>query len=250
MDSQSIKAIFVDLDGTLLNPEHRLSPTTLSVLERVHNEAGIPIIVATGRPYPDVFPKLKKVHLNPDYIITSNGARIHDSEHKKLFGIDLDPEAVLDILQLPAPPGRFKDGEAPPPGYEKPFTVNVNCESTWITDRCREGTRVAFEPEYTYAATDPLSYTAEDMKGTHSIWIYGVGEDLANVKAYVDNKWGDKVHTVYSTEVIVDCHHPAVNKATAVEEVCKRLGITPKDAVAFGDGMNDEKCCDVSERVS
>jgi len=46
----NIRLIVTDLDGTLFNSQRVVSPTTLKVLKRVQ-QAGIQILVATGRPF-------------------------------------------------------------------------------------------------------------------------------------------------------------------------------------------------------
>ena len=44
------KLIAVDLDGTLLNSESKLSPYTIETIQKV-SEQGHRIIITTGRPY-------------------------------------------------------------------------------------------------------------------------------------------------------------------------------------------------------
>lgn len=53
-----IKCIFIDLDGTLLNSEKKISKDTLNSLIKCKN-GGIQIFTATARP-----PLLKNVRLN------------------------------------------------------------------------------------------------------------------------------------------------------------------------------------------
>ncbi|EPY28928.1 haloacid dehalogenase-like hydrolase [Strigomonas culicis] len=247
-----IKAIIADLDGTLINDQHQISPYTRSVIQRAKAaykekyNAPLYFIVATGRPYPDVFGTLKDCELDPDYIITGNGARVHDRAHQLLIKHDIPPHAVLDILRLKDVPDtvhyRSADDPRPYSAYieGRPFIINVNTEDRWITDKVLPRVRSAFHPSYAYEATDPQQYTEADLVGTHSIWLRGERDVLTKVKDYIDHRHGKVVSTVFSRGYIVDCNPYGINKGEALEEVAQRLGIDVTDVAAFGDGMNDE----------
>ena len=70
---QQIKMIGLDLDGTLLNTKKELTENTRRVL-REAIDAGILVLMATGRPYTGIPAELRNfpgIH----YALTSNGAR-------------------------------------------------------------------------------------------------------------------------------------------------------------------------------
>ncbi len=55
------KAIFLDVDGTLVSFDtHRVPQSAIEALQQVH-ESGIKIIIATGRRLP-IFTNLKRFH--------------------------------------------------------------------------------------------------------------------------------------------------------------------------------------------
>lgn len=55
------KAIFLDVDGTLVSFDtHRVPQSAIEALQQVH-ESGIKIIIATGRALP-IFTNLKRFH--------------------------------------------------------------------------------------------------------------------------------------------------------------------------------------------
>eukprot|EP00403_Amphidinium_massartii_P033970 CAMPEP_0178447382 /NCGR_PEP_ID=MMETSP0689_2-20121128/41363_1 /TAXON_ID=160604 /ORGANISM="Amphidinium massartii, Strain CS-259" /LENGTH=58 /DNA_ID=CAMNT_0020072381 /DNA_START=11 /DNA_END=183 /DNA_ORIENTATION=+ len=45
----------LDMDGTALNREHKLSSNTVDTIRRV-DQAGVPIVIATGRPAMSLHP--------------------------------------------------------------------------------------------------------------------------------------------------------------------------------------------------
>ena len=58
-----IKIIASDMDGTLLNSDHKISDENLKAI-REAQEKGIHFAIATGRDYLDVEPVLKEHNLN------------------------------------------------------------------------------------------------------------------------------------------------------------------------------------------
>ena len=73
MNYRNIRAIIVDLDGTLLHTDKTLSKYTIQTLEKCRQQ-GIYIMIATARPLRNTLPYTKMFHF--DAMVVSNGARI------------------------------------------------------------------------------------------------------------------------------------------------------------------------------
>ena len=78
-----IKIIASDMDGTLLNSEHKISSENLKAIKEAQDK-GIHFAIATGRDYLDVEPVLKECGLKCECIV-SNGAEYRDSNGIKLY---------------------------------------------------------------------------------------------------------------------------------------------------------------------
>ena len=88
----------LDLDGTLLNTKKELTENTRRVL-REAIDAGILVLMATGRPYTGIPAELRNfpgIH----YALTSNGARVLDTDHNKLLIEQLLPWKVQKKLSV------------------------------------------------------------------------------------------------------------------------------------------------------
>ncbi|KPA85360.1 haloacid dehalogenase-like hydrolase-like protein [Leptomonas pyrrhocoris] len=232
---QKIKAVFTDLDGTLYNSEHTLSARTVKAIAAL-KERGIPFIVATGRPFPDVFANLETTGLKPDFIITSNGSRVHDANHELVFACDLNPESVCRIFQLPAE--LDDDGVVNPISPTRCIQYNLNCGARWLTNERRDEIRAMFHPSLNYEEVDRMAQTPETIKGTHSMYGWGKHEDLLCVQRYIQRELPD-VSSAFPLPHILDCFPSGNHKGVAMRKVCEQLGITPRETIAFGDGMND-----------
>lgn len=95
--ADKIQLIAIDLDGTLLNREKKITPRTLGALEAVRKR-GILIVPVTGRPWAGI-PQDVLALPGLRYTVTSNGATIRDLiENKVLLEHHLDMALSLDIL--------------------------------------------------------------------------------------------------------------------------------------------------------
>lgn len=73
-----MKMIAVDLDGTLLNSESKISKENIDAIKKAR-EHGIEVVVATGRASFDVQTIFEPTGIKT-WIISANGAVIHDPE--------------------------------------------------------------------------------------------------------------------------------------------------------------------------
>ena len=98
----SIKLIALDLDGTTLNNEGKLSEGNRKALQKAADQ-GVNIVVATGRPFcalPEEILDFEPVR----YVLTSNGARITDLHEGKAFYENcIAPHAVEASVEMLEP---------------------------------------------------------------------------------------------------------------------------------------------------
>ncbi|KPA85359.1 Haloacid dehalogenase-like hydrolase putativehaloacid dehalogenase-like hydrolase-like protein [Leptomonas pyrrhocoris] len=232
----TIKAVFVDMDGTLFDKRHRISPRSVEAI-RALKAKGAFFIVATGRPFPDVFGTLGNANLHPDFIVTSNGSRVHDAQHETVFQCDLDAEAVCRIFQLS--PHLTAEGVVDPAAPKRQIYYNVNCKDRWLTNECLSSVRAAFHPSYLYEQVDPMAFTPASLQGTHGIWVSGAHEDLNCVRKFIEREFDGVVSCTFALPHILDIFPAGMNKGVALARVCEKLSVSPSEAIAFGDGMND-----------
>jgi Cof subfamily protein (haloacid dehalogenase superfamily) len=84
----SIRLLAVDIDGTLLNPQFKVSPADLAAVQHAHN-LGIEVVLATGRRHAFALPIAQQLGFDFS-LISSNGA-ITRSLNGKTFHRDLLP---------------------------------------------------------------------------------------------------------------------------------------------------------------
>jgi Cof subfamily protein (haloacid dehalogenase superfamily) len=98
--ANSLRLIAIDIDGTLLSPEFKISETDLATLRRAHS-GGIEVILVTGRRHAFALPIAQQLGFDL-WLISSNGA-ITRSLAGENFHRDLLPEEtcreLLGVMQ-------------------------------------------------------------------------------------------------------------------------------------------------------
>ena len=92
------KAIVSDLDGTLLNENHKVSPYTRETIKLLLKK-GIKFYIATGRSYLGAKEVMEEIGLKIP-LITSNGARILDESGAEIYVNNLARKYVEKLLAM------------------------------------------------------------------------------------------------------------------------------------------------------
>lgn len=94
-----IKLIAVDMDGTLLNSDHKISKENLEAIKKAE-EKGIKVAICTGRNYEEAKPLLDEVGLRCECVLSS-GAEYRDTDGNIIEAINMDKESAgraIDIM--------------------------------------------------------------------------------------------------------------------------------------------------------
>jgi hydroxymethylpyrimidine pyrophosphatase-like HAD family hydrolase len=93
---QTMKYVFIDLDGTLFNNKKGISAANLSALEKAKSKGIVPVI-CSGR----CLEKIENLGLGIDFFIFNNGAGIWDCKRKKIvYKCCMRPESCAAIRDI------------------------------------------------------------------------------------------------------------------------------------------------------
>jgi len=225
---KNIKVVVSDLDGTLLNPQHKISDYTKSIFQELHNQNYL-IIVATGRHHLDAMAIIETLKV-PVYLVSSNGARIHSPNKEELFSFNLDSEVVKNALNVEIDPE---------------ITVVLFKENVWQTNRINEKLN-AFQSELKYKPELVDYKTLEDFGAIKIFFSCDDHEKLVKLKDDILANSSEHLHHAFSLPTCLEFMDKAVDKAVAIEAVLEKEGFTLEEAVSFGDGFNDVQMLSVS----
>ncbi|EGQ8077878.1 Cof-type HAD-IIB family hydrolase [Vibrio vulnificus] len=218
------KIVASDLDGTLLAPNHQLSEFSKQTLKALH-EQGYTFIFATGRHHVDVAGIRAQVDI-PAYMITSNGARVHDQHDQLMYSKNVPAELVQPVIDIVK-----QDPE---------IFVHLYQNEEWRLNREDEVMRKFHEETgFTYKVYD-IDNAPTD--GIAKIFFTHPGQDhehLVGFENQLREAFGDQLNIAFSTPWCLEVMAAEVSKGDALKAVAESLGLTLENCVAFGDGMND-----------
>ncbi|WP_026730741.1 Cof-type HAD-IIB family hydrolase [Flavobacterium denitrificans] len=218
---KNIKVVVSDLDGTLLNPQHRISEYTKSIFQELHNQ-GYLIVVATGRHHLDAMGIIDKLEV-PVYLVSSNGARIHSPNKEQLFAFNLDSDVVKNALNVEIDPE---------------ITVVLFKENVWQTNKWNEKLN-AFQEELKYLPELVDYKKLDDFAAIKIFFSCSDHEKLVKLKDAILANSSEHLHHAFSLPTCLEFMDKSVDKAVAIEQVLEKEGFTLAEAMTFGDGFND-----------
>ena len=221
------KVIAVDLDGTLLNSDSKLSEFTKETIKKI-SKKGHHVVITTGRPYRMAREFYKELELHTP-MINFNGSLTHIPEKKwqQERCITLDKEYLLDIVKRKEEiEADFIAGE-----YRKKFYITAPNET--MADPKLFGVE-SFRPENQF---NPELVTKNPnciLLQTHANDKYALADELNQFyqQQLSINTWGGPLN-------ILECTPKGVNKAFALKYLLEVLNVEQKDLIAFGDEHND-----------
>ncbi|ASU21235.1 sugar/pyridoxal phosphate phosphatase YigL [Vibrio qinghaiensis] len=220
----AIHIVASDLDGTLLAPNHQLSEFTKQTLQALHQK-GFTFIFATGRHHVDVA-GIRQLAGIPAYMITSNGARVHDQHDNLMYSKNVPQELVQPVIDV------FKQNPD--------IFVHIYQDESWLLNKEDETLRDFHEESgFSYQVFDVNNAPTE---GVAKIFFTHPAQDhelLAQFEERLNDVFGDKLNVAFSTPWCLEVMAAEVSKGDALKAVAESLNLTLDNCIAFGDGMND-----------
>lgn len=211
------KIVFIDIDGTLVNDEKHVPASAKEAIRKL-KYAGTEVILATGRP-PFHFKDIAK-ELDIHSFVSFNGAYMM-YEGKVVQKYPLEREYVENLVDhsvqnnhplvfsgMNKAVSNFKDH----PEVTKTFTQ----------------LKLNYTPDFV-----PNFWEQDDI---YQIMLYCKKDEEAYYAQTVPDLSYVRWH-----ELAMDVMPKGLSKALGVQDILEYLGISPHEAVAFGDGLNDRE---------
>lgn len=220
----SVKIVASDLDGTLLAPNHQLSDFTKLTLKKLH-EQGYTFIFATGRHHVDVA-GIRQIAGIPAYMITSNGARVHDQNDQLMYSQNVPQELVQPIIDIVR--------------QDPNIFIHMYQNEDWLLDREDEMlAKFHSESGFSYKRFEADNAPNDGIAKVFFTHPEQEHEYLVTFEQKLKEAFGDKLNVAFSTPWCLEVMAAEVSKGHALDAVAKSLNLTLDNCVAFGDGMND-----------
>jgi len=210
------KLLFLDVDGTILPPDHQYTFLTKEAIEKAQKN-GIEVFIATGRPIHEI--KFLTDELNIQSCIGYNGASaVYRNE--TVMKRTMARETVLEVIDL-----------AKKHKHEIAFFTREKNYFTTFDDALIQ----QFIETFTFK--NNARYESSIVDEVLSMSIAHVKPEELSIYEHLDIQL--TVINVPGFEKMYDVVQKNITKGTAIEFLLDRLNVDKSEAIAFGDGEND-----------
>lgn len=222
-----IKLIAIDIDGTLVNSEKKITTKVKQAIKRAQ-EAKKKIVICTGRPLSGAQQYLDELGLNHQdnqYVVSFNGAVVESTNGNILFKKGLDYQEYVDLEAI----ARQLQLHFHAVGLERIYTANRDLSHYTIYN----SRIVKLEVSYR---------TQEEMRNIPIIKCMYIDDP-----DYLDSKIKSPLFNQMKNRVVLSKTEPFYYEATAagvdkgkgLAILCDHLGIDASQVMALGDQAND-----------
>lgn len=229
---ENIKLIAMDLDGTVLNNEGRLSERTKRALEGAA-EKGISIVIASGRAYTSLPEEVLRLP-GLVYAITSNGSAVYDTASgERRFEFLMEAGRVDEILELIE--------EEPQTAIEVFYQGSPYASEKFLRDPVAYGApsrAISYLKSSRVPVEDLTAFVREHRAELDSIDII-VDGPLVKLE-WLENL--EKIGGLYLTSSVyyrLEIADAGSGKGAALKKVAEQMRLRPEEIIAFGNAQND-----------
>jgi len=232
------KAIFLDMDGTILNRQNRVSMETKETIDRLRKQ-GIYVFIATGRAF-DEIAELVPDGFEVDGFITSNGMAGYVGK-EMVFKHSLSLELVHTIIEK-AREHRVYYELFPYNSARVTLKQDQEYVLNEIKDPKPEDVEINEWLSRKKAIQEEIDWK-DRVEGSEFSKFYFFARTTTHINAFKDELENLKQDTDFSTST--SSHHNVevmvanVNKATGIQQMLKHFGLSSDGILAIGDSNND-----------
>lgn len=225
-----IRLICLDMDGTLLDDDHATVPQRNVSALRAAAERGAATVISSGRAW-DLLREVDAQLGVTKYAVLSNGAAVLDvTSGEWIYRSCLPDQARVPLIDLLLEWGL-------------PFEVYCQGKNYIQLDRKEQVLSCAFTPQFqrilaNYSQFPAYMNDALPAGTVEKIHVFYVPPERRQELVERALGWGPLSVTT-SFQDNMEFTAPGVNKGTAVQALCARLGLGPEQVMAFGDAGND-----------
>ena len=235
--------VAIDMDGTLLPDFSTVVSRRNREALRKAQQAGIHIVIATGRRQAFTAPLLEGVGLHPEtLLLTSNGAITRTFRGDRIDFCHLPSELARSLAVLLRGVGMTVftlDRPSPPDLVVEDMAIARGRLAKWV-EANRDSIR-AIRP-----IESALGEEVEIIQGMAAGTLREMTEAAARI---ADSPLASKIEVIRTAYPghdlsILDLLPPGISKRSGLERIAARLGIAREATMAIGDNWNDESMLD------
>ena len=219
-----IKLFAIDMDGTLLNTNHEINPSTKEAINQL-NATGVKTVLTSGRLISSIKFATKELgEENP--MVATNGALIMANADKILGQHPLEDSHIKELVKFCEEDtfysNRLDEDRLAHLKINNDYGLNYQCNIS-ITENPYEDLKQRAKPAY------------KILIGCLNSHPYGEEKAVKIIKEAFE----DRLYVTSSGPGAIEIMEPHVNKWGGVKELSNFLGIKIDEIAAIGDSYND-----------
>lgn len=229
-----IRLLAVDMDGTLLNPQGKISARNTMALKLILKEGG-GVVVCTGRGYDDAREPLEEAGIVCD-LICMNGSAVYSRDGRQIHKQTLDEDQVRRVLCC---------------AKDEPVVFDFMTDQGSCTVNTPDELQRCYEEHIFFPSADVapnqfherFRYLTKDELFSRGLNFYkisvisGAAGVLERIKRRLKREEAFSVAS--SSHTNLEITHPAAKKGGALLEYAGCRGYLPAEIMAVGDSEND-----------
>ena len=245
-----IKLIASDMDGTLLNNNHKIPKENVELI-KFAKKHGIEFVVATGRAYYEALPALEAENISCD-VISFNGGIIYDKTGKIINITPMELKDLYYTIKI------LKSLDISYQLYTKNtiYTNSIETDITAYIDLIRANGEEPNEKHLREEAKNrlKLGHITEvenielyiNQENNPAIKVIGISNDISKLKNATELLSGNTDISVTSSGANnIEIMDKKATKGEALKIVCDIHNISLENTVAIGDNLNDQAMLEI-----
>jgi Cof subfamily protein (haloacid dehalogenase superfamily) len=221
------KAVFLDMDGTLLRSDHSVSDATKQTIRTLTGK-GIPVILVSARPLNAVLPTFHDIGIPDDYpIITLNGSYIVEKE-QPIFQAMIALPTVIGVADQVRP---FK------------ATIAYYLQREWYSETNDAWTEHEQKIMDVRIKVGPLAELVKDWAARgiapNKMMVMSEPPAIVEIQQHLRSIYDGQLNIYPSKPTYLEVMDKRGSKSNAVKFVSERLKLDPSEIIAMGDNYND-----------
>ncbi|MCL2007116.1 MAG: Cof-type HAD-IIB family hydrolase [Treponema sp.] len=239
IDPKCIKAIALDLDGTILPHGALLSKRTIAAVKTCIKK-GIKVIIATGRSLESAEPYRLSLGAEGPMVYLNGAMVVEMPQSKVLSSIPLDTGAAEFCVDLAREAG-------------------IYCQVYFLAGAGSAQTILMAEMDYPerneyYEHTKVLAEIGDIKKamlrpnfaGCIKIMFLAEPEILSTIRPRLEERLGKTVYIAKTSETFLEVMNAGASKGRGLKTIMELYGFKPEEVIAIGDEENDLPMFDVA----
>lgn len=222
------KLVALDIDGTLVDDQKRLLPTSVSAILEIE-QMGVKVVLTSGRPTYGIRAIAKSLRLDEygGYILSYNGGKLTSVGDGKILARRAIPRELLTVLYE-----RVKEiPDLAMFSYDHNEIITETPDNELVLqEQVVNGNMPIRKVEHLLRAMerDPLK-----------VAVVGNNNLLYQLKEEMEQHYGDRLNFFNTFDQFMDVAPSGVDKGSTLEFLLEELGLKHEELIAVGDSHND-----------